>query len=468
MNKPLKVRVTILTPVHIGCDDVYEPTNFRIENNKLIHFDTFNFISSLNDEERKKFIEICSKGTISSLLEVYKFVKNKRISGREIDIANGLIDHYEQVLNLSIRDESKISRELNNFAIARTAYIPNDNLPYIPGSSLKGSIRTAYLNKLAREKNIINYPGKSKDLEAELLQGTFSNDPFRFVKISDLMPVNKVNTKIYYAVNRKKDREMARGLSTLLESIEKGSVFEGIMNIETQTQSNNSINKNKLIEGIKNFYKSILEQELSVYNKLIINSQVINSLKALQENSILIKIGRHSGAEAVTIEGNRKIIIRGPHGRNTIGSSPTTVWLASEHKNPNDNSGLLPFGWAKIEFLDFDINNIFFEKIYYTEDLKIEKKEENQVREVNLKENKKTEIKEKEEIIIDYIKFDPGRKEIILEEHGKKIATKKLTDKSFVPESLRKKLFDKKEKVKAKVTVKRTGNLLEIVKIDVP
>lgn len=353
MNKPYKIRLTVLTPIHIGCDDVYEPTNFHIENNKLIHFDTFNFISSLKDEERKKFVEICSRGNITSLLEIYKFIKNKKINGREINIANELAGHYEQVLNLPINNERRIKEELNNFSISRTAYTPNDNLPYIPGSSLKGSIRTAYLNKLARERNVRNYNGRSKDLEAELLGGTFSNDPFRFVRISDLMPINNVKTKIYYAVNRKKTGNRAGGPYQILESIEKDSVFEGILNIETPVHSRNSINQRGFEQAIKSFYKSILEQELGVYNTLTLNSPVIQSLKSLKENSILIKIGRHSGAEAVTIEGSRKITIRGPRGQNTTGNSSTTIWLASENKNPNDNSGLIPFGWAKIEFLNF-------------------------------------------------------------------------------------------------------------------
>lgn len=467
MNKPIKVKVTILTPVHIGCDDIYEPTNFRIENDKLIHFDTFNFIDSLNDADRKKLVDICSRGDISSLLEIYKFVRDKRVFGREISIVNHLAEHYEQVLRLPTNDVRRIKQELNNFAIARTAYTPNDNLPYIPGSSLKGSIRTAYLNKLVKEKDVRNYNGRAKDLEAELLGGTFNNDPFRFVKISDFIPVSNVKTKIYYAINLKKTGKRARGPYQILETIQQNSIFEGAINIETPTNGNiNSITAENLKEAIKNFYSSIIDEELKVFTKLNLNSELIQKLRSLKENSLLIKIGRHSGAEAVTIEGNRKITIRGPRGQNTTGSSSTTVWLASDNKNPNDNSRLLPFGWAKIEFMEMDAN-VFPEKMKNSEYLSISQNVAKQDKENALeKDQTRFKIEEREEVIITEIRFDPGSKMIILEEKGRKIANKQLTDKSFVPEALHKKLFDKKEKVKAKVTVKKTGNFVEIEKID--
>ena len=60
-----------------------------------------------------------------------------------------------------------IRQELNQFSISRTAYNPYNNLPYIPGSSIKGALRTAYLSKLATDMSIKGRKDRAKDLEVE-------------------------------------------------------------------------------------------------------------------------------------------------------------------------------------------------------------------------------------------------------------------------------------------------------------
>ncbi len=63
-------------------------------------------------------------------------------------------------------------------------------------------------------------------------------------------------------------------------------------------------------------------------------------------------MGRHSGAECVTIEGNRHIKIMQRSGTPPkFLDHATTIWLASESSKPNTNSGLVPFGWAVMEIL---------------------------------------------------------------------------------------------------------------------
>jgi CRISPR-associated protein Csm5 len=466
MNKPLKIRLTALSPIHIGCDDAYEPTNFRIENNKLIHFNIYDLIRSLESNKMNEFVKICSKGTIASLLEIYKFFKNIKIKGREIETAKELQAHYEDVLKLSVNDERRIKQELNNFSILRTAYSPNDNLPFIPGSSLKGSIRTAYLNKLAKEKNITDHNNSASKLETELLGGKFSDDPFRLVKISDLIPVRNVKTKIYYAVNKKKqnNQRSARGPYQILETITLGSVFEGFINFDESTLIKDKITRQSLVDAIKNFYASLLQEEMKIFKTIGLNSKAIETLQNAN-NEIVIKVGRHSGAEAVTIARYRKIKIRGPRGESKISQSATTLWLASESKNPNSNTDLLPFGWAKLEFIELSENELNFpEKIVVSPS--VEKEESKTPEKQQVPEKSLIEASEETISVIADISYIPNKSEIVAEWDGKKSSPKKLNDKSFIPEQYHKKLFDKKEKIKAKVTIKKVGNLSEIIKVE--
>ena len=103
MEKPLKIRLHIVSPIHIGCDDVYEPTSFVIDEkkNKLIEFDPMDFIKSLSPRDRQEFTKICMEGSISSIVKMYDFISRRQVKGREIEIATELIAHYKKVKGLS-------------------------------------------------------------------------------------------------------------------------------------------------------------------------------------------------------------------------------------------------------------------------------------------------------------------------------------------------------------------------------
>lgn len=397
MNNPIKVRLHVISPIHIGCDEVYEPTSFRIDEQKkkLIQFDPLEFIKSLSSQDRQKFAEICMQGTISSLVCIYEFISGKQVKGREIDIAQELISHYKQVIDLPTygRDsEKKIMQELNQFTISRTAYNPHNNLPYIPGSSLKGSLRSAYLSAKAQEQGIkecwkryyqedLRDDGRAykfiikehiaKKFEKDLLKGELSTDPFRMVKVSDFLPAENLKTKIIYAINRKKEKSNSKtkGVTQIFEVIQPGAIFEGLINVDSpEKESNikNPINIEKLLESTHKFYASNLNQEKKILNNafgikhqadILANSKFQDKF---EKSAFLVRIGRHSGAEAVTIEGNR--LIRIMRGKNKEGrmqyeykSYSTTIWLASESPRPKSNVGLLPFGWAVLEVIESGI-----------------------------------------------------------------------------------------------------------------
>jgi CRISPR-associated protein Csm5 len=56
-------------------------------------------------------------------------------------------------------------------------------------------------------------------------------------------------------------------------------------------------------------------------------------------------VGRHSGAESVTIEKYRDIKIK-LNREHTFKDHATTLWFASEARKPDHNKFLSPFGWA--------------------------------------------------------------------------------------------------------------------------
>lgn len=365
MKVPIKFYIETISPIHIGCDEVYEPTGFVLDENKqqMIVFDPLFFISQMEDADKAKFSQICARGTISSILELYKFMQDKTAEGRRVDVCHDFLEHYRQMLSLTLRNQREIQQNLNNFAIPRTAFRSVDQRPYIPGSSLKGALRTAYLNLMECEKELSKI-GKERNagkLEQRLMEyGGIPTDPFRMVKVSDFMPMGETRTRIVYGVNEKKkqtDRD-ARGLPLIFEVVPPGSVFVGTITVDAPLHGS-GISKNVSIEKLLNSSTVFYTKEKRREDRELGNiGVVLNSDYARyqgQKNTFLVHVGRHSGAESVTIEGHRNIkIMMGKGEKPKYLDHATTIWLASETRRPVDRDGLQPFGWVQLSRLTDD------------------------------------------------------------------------------------------------------------------
>lgn len=361
MTKPLKIRLHAVSPLHVGCGEVYEPTSFAVDGTrcKLVEFNINDFMESITPDERKRFASICSQGTILSLVSIYKFISGRKVRGREVDIPKDFVAHHNQVLNLS-QNEIMIKKELNTFAIARTAYNPFTELPYMPGTSVKGALRTGLLSVMAVERGI-SKQDRAKALENDLLGGTFSSDPFTLIKVSDFTPGADVKVKIMYAINRKKrDGEAGKGIIQIVEIVQPGSTFDGTVAIGKPIKRDlfkQVIEGSRLFKSAHDFYTGLYNKESAMLKGIGVETQTGKTLEdrfgsSLGKSAFLVRIGRHSGAEAVTIEGNRSIRIMPRKGEAArYLDRATTTWLASESRRPSLNSALRPFGWAVMELL---------------------------------------------------------------------------------------------------------------------
>ncbi len=353
-----KFTLRVLSPVHIGCDEVCEPMSFVVdeESDQLVVFDPVDFFTSLEEPDRKKFSEICRRGTVQSILQVYKFLRARPAQGRAVALCAGFFEHYKQTLDIPLSDVTRISSELNQFAISRTSFLPYDQRPYIPGSALKGAIRTAYLNSVAADKDIRD-ERTHQELEKRLLNCTgIPDDPFRLLKISDFMPVGEVKTKIVYAVNEKKtpSKHEAGGPYQVLEVIEPDAEFFGSIRLEKPERGvpiKSPLKMEAVLKSLNAFFTKEKRREDDQLSGIGVSVQERQPLNG----SNLVRIGRHSGAECVTVEGNRSIRIMQPGSRQAKWSDEaTTLWLAAESRKPGNKTGLRPFGWVALDPLEQD------------------------------------------------------------------------------------------------------------------
>ncbi len=346
--------LTTRSPVHIGCDEVYEPTAFTVDavNKQLISFEPADFLGMLDDDALNKFSAICQKGTPQSLIEVYRFINNNRefIDGRAVEVSAAFVDHFQDTLRLN---GDNILKHLNKYQIKRTAFNPHNNTAYIPGSSIKGGIRTAVLNFRNRGRNIPSYEKfDAPRMEINLTGGKFETDPFRLIKVSDFIPIGEVKRKIIYGVNRKKkpSKFEAKGPEQIFEVITPGAVFFGSITISPPPQGakiKKPISKKEIITALGQFFDSEQSRENSEFKNV-----GIPALAAVKtESQLPIRLGFHSGAECVTVNGHRKIkIMKGGKGKPETKDQATTFWLAADSKN-STNERLKPFGWLTLKEL---------------------------------------------------------------------------------------------------------------------
>jgi len=78
--------------------------------------------------------------------------------------------------------------------------------------------------------------------------------------------------------------------------------------------------------------------------------------KIQRGEAFLLRVGRHSGAESVTVSGARNgniPIMKGKGQQPDFADAAKTLWLAADTKD--QQTGLLPFGWLLVEVQPFDV-----------------------------------------------------------------------------------------------------------------
>lgn len=366
-----RIGITTLSPVHIGCDEVFEPTGFVIADNLLHLLDPAVLSSALDEREKSQLIKLADeRDPIGPIQQFFKARRTRLapLATQIFDIASDIAREYEAKAGQPQARGGDGRPVYNLFPMARTAFNPLDGAPYLPGSSLKGSIRTAWLNHLnkgnAPSEDEKRNPGKLQQRLLGYAPGKFENDPFRHLHVGDAHANPERSappTRIAYAVSKKK-RESERGspeLKVYLETVREtlADAFLGELRF-----TGGKIDWNGLCSACNDFYRPQLEAELdhpqfgplltAEWRKLI-SGLLGDELKDLMDTrqGFLLRVGKHSGAESVTLDGVRSIKILGAKGEKPSYRATTTEkrFVSATRSAQNE---LLPFGWLWIDGSD--------------------------------------------------------------------------------------------------------------------
>lgn len=390
-----RLDISTLSPVHIGTGQAYDTTGYVIDGDTLHHFDTAAVMAALPPTDRDKLLALVSRDGGDALLkDVQRFFHDRRDAlmahaTLRLPVLDGVAKLYESRIGQTANREDGGRDVINKLAVERNAFDPVCNRPVLYGSSLKGAMRTAVLDHFNEHREAFEHKGlhkfqgrvlKYRDQEG---RQKLERDPFRLLQIGDAawsatddLPAGEV----LFAVNRKraevKDQQgnvraaRAENLYQTLECVPAARYRAFTAQVAVQEVGglnaggklpapDRRFGMAELAGRCNAFYRPILERELAdLAGRDYVDPAWARTLTALLRGPVgqaldagrafLLRVGRHSGAESVTLNGVRKIRIMQGRGQPAVEKPESlTWWLAASESG--QRTGLLPFGWLLVE-----------------------------------------------------------------------------------------------------------------------
>jgi len=405
-----RMYITPLSPIHIGTGESYEPTNYVIEDGVLHEFDTGAVMAAFSEAERAKLLGIATGKPDANMIEaVQRFFYERRepLMGHAIQhvpVLPGVAGLYARRVGQTANREADGNKVVNRLEIDRTSFNPINRQPLLFGSSLKGAMRTALLNRENDGERLLKVEDRrtkkrsdennqnNQELQNRLFKfspGKFELDPMRLVQLADAPWSGELGlpaAQVHLAVNRKKveikdkqgnvrkSQAESKDLYQILECIPgwRYRAFTGQINLQSVSgvpamgrngklqlpASNLHFSAKSIAQACNAFYLPILEDELALLRERKYLGQrwgqaiqkMLNAARDKMQHSeaFLLRVGRHSGAESVTLNGVRQIkIMKGMGEQPEYLDTAKTLWLAADAKD--QATDLLPFGWLLVE-----------------------------------------------------------------------------------------------------------------------
>jgi hypothetical protein len=224
-------------------------------------------------------------------------------------------------------------------------------IPYIPGSSIKGAIRTAIASRFVRAAGVTSKDSYRSQYNQKIF-GPPTDDPMKNFKVPDV-PLDKFGSAVYEAKEHSfKNSLTPKGAYEAAVSLlqqQEPVVYPMRINLNPFSLKGETVDLKFIVDAAYQFYvpkfkeeyrkfysgtsAGLIQQAMAPMNQLVLN---------LKANETLIRIGHFSHVECVTLDEVRQPVTRrGKDGKPLPWGVTRTL-----------ANGIYPFGWAKLEFLD--------------------------------------------------------------------------------------------------------------------
>ena len=299
----MKVKCKTISPLFIGCGEEYSQLDYFIENDTAHIIDLEKAISELND--LKKVDEI-SRLIISN-------TTNNRLNLNAKDILESIGLNAEDYVVKKIKCEIKSDSKTR---VKR--FIHQNNNYYVPGSSIKGAIRTAYIfnyfdrnfTELIKILKDVKISDKGKEVVNRAISKNIHDDFFKYLLISDSDFVDGdfrfITTKRWKFANRrlgvKVDAEVMMDKNEFEVDIKINDEFFEKMKIKLNKPNNDIEKFEKLKDLCNEFSKTVVEFELKRNNPVHVEKFYEKLLADIRKGDVLyLNLGFGGGFLSKTV-----------------------------------------------------------------------------------------------------------------------------------------------------------------------
>lgn len=371
--------LTPLAPIHIGAGNDLDWTRAVQVGQDMILFDPLRAnlpARALADMDKASSLPDGAEA-IQRLQRVFQTYRRDLAAAKtgSIRLTEAVADKFESGAGKNTqrhqRGGPKVATALQ---IERCITNPADEQPFIPGSSLKGALRTAEVARRDAEENPGPYraPRAGKTDPSDGLIGRFHESLFARVALSDLNPVMPLPTIAAYVRNERRQYKEFRGriqrsngvsiAAELVPAFHAGA-FRGDVRIIGQRGSRDQqpiADLAQLMQATHQFHSQLFAEHVSVLGQedrdlmpgwadalrqLLQAPELQPQLKA--GRAALVRLGKYGSAESKTVEWRNVWIPQAKERDQQWVLNPYTLWLADLGAE-----GCLPLGWALLELAD--------------------------------------------------------------------------------------------------------------------
>ena len=365
-----KIRLTVLTPTAVTTGEEYFDIDFVVKNNEFLFIGSKKLANILKREKKiEEFYNLLSSVNERNIQKLRRLI-NTLVLEEDVTYRLPADADFIRIYQKNLTAVGEDLRVLNRLRVRRIFRNPLNNNIYIPGSTIKGAIRTAIINSLIQNRNDVverikkilreneSFKEKKKKITREIdsllscnpneeIEELFKTgsmkDVMRFIKVSDLREV-EAEVRVGRSFNFNPALEENKlSIPTNLEYINSG-VFEGEIVVYPDYLrsifSNCSADLN-FVKLLRKHYHRVFNREKERF-RIPFEVSLPDDYRKSHLKS-LIKIGFHAGALSKTVADDsiRRVKVH-PGRRSGFKSQPATTWVINGK----------PMGWALLEVLD--------------------------------------------------------------------------------------------------------------------
>ncbi len=317
----IKFKGKVLTPVHIGAGENLEPMNYVVSNKELFVIN----LERLLETSEKKFVDAITSAAKNRQIGRLRALIKEAFESRNDDTSVlRKASASEVFLNMYQKELGK--QNVTN-ALEIKQHISTMGKPYIPGSSLKGAIRTGILelifnsNTAADKQKELEKESNARKVEAALLgcetsenRQDISRDPFKLFKPRDSF-LPECSTEVCVVYNKNSSGKQ-KGIPIITETVKLGTEFEIEIALAEygEAEKKQGFKKDKFLMALKFCSENTKKKASDEKGRVLRYSGLTDSQKRnakdcydliSNDNKIVLRIGFGSGYDFTTVKGFR-------------------------------------------------------------------------------------------------------------------------------------------------------------------